>query len=67
LFLDKYLEKNYNQSNDYEIHLISNLRITRNRISYNGFFVDEGYIKRKLEDILRVINKLKTLIKEKID
>ena len=62
-----YLEKNYNQFNDYEIHLIDSLRITRNKISYDGFFVDENYIQRKLEDILELINKLKEVIKEKIE
>ncbi|PIU72600.1 hypothetical protein COS79_01995 [Candidatus Woesearchaeota archaeon CG06_land_8_20_14_3_00_33_13] len=62
-----YLEENYKQFNSYEISLIDSLRITRNKISYNGFFVEETYIQRKLEDILKLINKLKEIVKEKID
>lgn len=61
-----YLESNYKEFTGYEISLIDELRITRNKIAYDGFFVDKGYIGRKLEDILKVISKLKKLIKDKI-
>jgi len=61
-----YLEKNYNQFNSYEISLINSLRITRNKISYDGFFIEETYIQRKLKDIWNIINKLEEIVKEKI-
>ena len=64
--LIEYLEKNYNQFNSYEISLINSLRITRNKISYDGFFVEETYVQRKLKDIWNIIDKLEEIIKEKI-
>ena len=64
--LIEYLEENYKQFNGYEISLINSLRITRNKISYDGFFVEESYIERKLKDILNIIDKLKEIVKEKI-
>ena len=62
-----YLKSNYNEFSDYEILLIDDLRITRNKISYDGFFVEKDYIERKLKDIQNIIEKLKGIIKEKID
>lgn len=64
--LVEYLQSNYNEFNEYEISLIDDLRITRNKIAYDGFFVDKGYIKRKINDIKEVIDKLKEIIKKKI-
>jgi len=64
--LIEYLEENYKQFNGYEISLIDSLRITRNKISYDGFFVERNYIERKLKDILNIIDKLKEIVKERI-
>ena len=61
-----YLEKNYKEFQGYEIYLIDELRVIRNKISYNGFFVESDYIKRKLKNIKEIIDKLKGIIKEKI-
>lgn len=52
-----YLEARYKEFGKAEIILIDDLRVTRNRIAYDGFFVKEGYIERKLPDILRTIEK----------
>ena len=64
--LVEYLEENYQEFNQEEINLIDNLRITRNRISYDGFFVEKDYLDRKLDDIERIISKLKKIINKKI-
>ena len=64
--LIEYFEKNYKQFNSYEISLIDSLRITRNKISYDGFFVEKSYIERKLKDIWNIIDKLKVIVKERI-
>jgi hypothetical protein len=64
--LIEYLRVNYNEFSEYEISLIDNLRITRNKIAYDGFFVDSDYIKRKVKDIQEVIKKIKHIIAERI-
>ena len=64
--LVEYLEANYKEFNEYEISLIDDLRITRNKIAYDGFFVDKSYIERKIKDIQEIITKLKKIIKKKI-
>lgn len=61
----EYLEANYKEFSKAEITLIDDLRITRNKIAYEGFFVKESYIDRKLADILKIIGKLKRLINKK--
>lgn len=58
--------KHYKQINEYELSLIDDLRITRNKIAYDGFFVKEEYIKRKVKDIEEIIKKLKFIIKKKM-
>jgi len=63
--LIEYLQSNYKDFNEYEISLIDDLRITRNKIAYDGFFVDKDYIDRKIEDIQRIIGKLKEIINKK--
>ena len=64
--LIEYLEANYREFNEYEISLIDDLRITRNKIAYDGFFVKKDYIERKTQDIKKIINKLKKIIKKKV-
>ena len=62
----EYLEANYKEFDKAEITLMDDLRITRNKIAYDGFFVKESYVDRKLTDILNVIKKLKNLINKKL-
>lgn len=64
--LVEYLQNNYKEFNEYQISLIDDLRITRNKIAYDGFFVDEHYIVRKIKDIKEIIDKLKEIIKKNI-
>lgn len=65
--LIEYLDKNYDQFTEYEISLLNDLRITRNKISYNGFFITEDYLERKRKDILNIILKLKKVINKKLE
>ncbi len=51
---------------EYEILLIDDLRITRNKVAYDGFFVERDYIERKIRDIQKIISKLKEIIKKKL-
>ena len=64
--LIEYLQINYKEFSEYEISLMDDLRITRNKIAYDGFFVDKGYIERKAKDIQKIIDKLKDTIKKKL-
>lgn len=62
----EYLEANYKEFNKTDTILIDNLRITRNKIAYDGFFVKESYVDRKLADIQDIIEKLKSIINKKL-
>ena len=61
-----YLKENYHSFNEQEINLVDDLRNKRNRIAYDGFFVNEEYIERNNNLIIKVITKLKTIIKERL-
>ena len=61
-----YLQKNYGEFEEREIALIDELRLVRNRIAYDGFFVSREYIERKREDIRRITAKLENIIKKKL-
>jgi len=61
-----YLYVNYKEFSEYELSLIDELRIKRNKIAYDGFFVKEDYVKSKMKDINSVIQKLKGVIEEKL-
>lgn len=63
--LIEYIGKNYNFS-DYEVLLLDDLRILRNKIAYDGFFVEKDYLDRKRKDILNIISKLKDILKKKL-
>jgi hypothetical protein len=65
--LIEYLEDNYKEFKRDEINLVDNLRITRNKIAYDGFFVEKSYIERKLEDIDGIVKKLKFVINQKLE
>ena len=62
--LIEYIQSNYKEINEYQISLIDDLRITRNKIAYDGFFVDNDYIKRKIKDIQEIIQKLRLIIEK---
>lgn len=64
--LIEYLKANYKEFDEYEISLINDLRITRNKIAYDGFFVEKDYIERKINDINKIIKKLKKIIRDKL-
>lgn len=63
--LIEYLEKNYTDFSGDEIHFLDDLRIVRNKISYDGFFVTIDYIGQRRERIKRIIAKLQKNIKDK--
>ena len=52
---------------EYEISIIDSLRITRNKIEYDGFFVEKGYLERKIKYIHEIIAKLRKIIDKGIE
>lgn len=61
-----YLKKEYLEFSSYEISVLDDLRVLRNRITYEGFFVEPSYLNRN-ESLFRIIiKKLKTLILTKL-
>jgi hypothetical protein len=64
--LIEYLQSKKLGFTEYEILLIDDLRITRNKVAYDGFFVERDYIERKIRDIQKIIAKLKDIIKKKL-
>jgi hypothetical protein len=64
--LIEYIGKNYAEFKVYDIMLIDDLRIIRNKISYNGFFVTDDYLERKKKDILMLIDNLRVIIYKKL-
>ena len=64
--LIEYLSKNYKQFTGYELNLIEELRVMRNKIAYDGFFVTPDYIKRKKKSIEATILKLRNSVSKKL-
>jgi len=61
--LFEYLEENYSQFTSNDFSILDSLRVLRNRISYEGFFVDLSYLTRNEFLFKEIITKLKeTLI-----
>jgi hypothetical protein len=58
------LEKNYKFE---DMDFIDDLRILRNKIAYDGFFVKEECFYRNLNNIKKIISKLKEVVRGKIE
>jgi hypothetical protein len=61
-----YLRSSSTEFSEYELLLIDDLRIIRNKVAYDGFFVEQDYIERKIHDIPKIIAKLKGMIRERL-
>jgi len=53
--LIEYLELNYREFDKSEIYFIDDLRNIRNKIAYDGFFVEINYILNNIKNIQRII------------
>ncbi|MEK6907411.1 MAG: hypothetical protein AABW45_02690 [Nanoarchaeota archaeon] len=65
-YLISFLNRFYKNFSEYEINLIDKLRITRNKIAYEGFLVESDYYSNKKRDIKSVIEKLKKVINNEL-
>lgn len=61
-----YIKGKYKEISSYEISIMDDLRVLRNRISYEGFFIEPSYLKRNEQPFILLISKLKKLIEEKL-
>lgn len=61
-YLAKFYSHEFSQA---EIHIMDQLRKTRNDIAYRGIIVRPDYLKRNKDSILKIIDKLKKLAHEK--
>lgn len=61
-----YLRDKYKEFTANEISILDDLRIIRNRVSYEGFFVEPSYLDRNESLFKIVIKKLKEIIENKL-
>jgi len=64
--LIEYLGENCKEIDVGDISLLEDLRVVRNKISYDGFFVEEEYLKMRIGRLKKIILKLKGIIKKKL-
>ena len=56
-----YVKENYSEFTKHEIYTLNDLRILRNRVTYEGFFVESSYLKRNENFFKEIIQKLKKI------
>ena len=64
--LINYLKENYKEFSQQEIIVLDNLRILRNRIAYEGFNIEDSYLKRSETLFKSIISKLKIILKKQL-
>ena len=62
----EYLQERYKGIGEYELSLLNDLRVVRNRVAYEGFFVEPSFLRRKEESFKKIIQKLTTLVTNKL-
>jgi len=61
-----YLKEFFPQFSESEVLLVDRLRQLRNKISYMGFFVDPDYLERNEGRIKEVVEKLLSILRERL-
>ena len=61
-----YLKDKYSQFTANEISILDDLRILRNRITYEGFLIEVSYLNRNEHLFKYIINKLKNILNIKL-
>lgn len=61
-----YLHEFYKEFSEYEIRLIDQLRKLRNKIVYEGFFVQKDYLERNEKQLKEIVARLKLFIGKKL-
>lgn len=61
-----YLSQNYKEFSIHELQLLDDLRVLRNRITYEGFNAPNSYLERNEKAFKQVITKLRSLLKKRL-
>lgn len=61
-----YMKQKYPEFTLYEISVLDDIRILRNRITYEGFSVEPSYLSRNESLFISITQKLRNLTKEKL-
>jgi hypothetical protein len=61
-----YLKEKYKNFTSYEISVLDDLRVLRNRIAYEGFFIELSYLNRNEIYFKNIIKKLEILLNKKL-
>jgi len=61
-----YIKENYKEFSIHEISVLDDLRVLRNRIAYEGFFIEPSYLERNEPLFKEIIKKLEGLIERKL-
>lgn len=64
--LFEYLNSKYSEFSTHEISALNDLRILRNRVTYEGFFIELSYLNRNENFFKKIIQKLRSLIEKKL-
>ena len=62
-----YIKEKYTKFTKYEISVLDDLRVLRNRIAYEGFFIEPSYLYRNEYLFKTIIQKLKNLIEKRLE
>jgi len=61
-----YIKEKYKEFSIHEISVLDDLRALRNRIAYEGFFIEPSYLERNEPLFKEIIRKLENLIEKKL-
>lgn len=61
-----YIKEKYPEFNAHETSTLDNLRVLRNRVVYEGFFIEPSYLNRNENFFKQIIIKLKNLVIKKL-
>jgi hypothetical protein len=64
--LIEYIKEKHKEFNPSEITFLEDLRVLKDRISYEGFFVEPSYLERNEEYFRNMIKKLRGIINQSI-
>ena len=59
--------RKYKEFNDFEIETIQDLRIRRNKSTYEGKPIEQIYLENKMDILIKIISKLKKILERKLD
>lgn len=58
--------REFKEINEWEYYLMDEFRIVRNKINYDGFFIEYDFLERKEKNIKLLIKKLSKILQDKV-